>query len=103
MMPILLFPYWKKEFHVHVDLSCIAFEVVLTQLGARDIDHPISFTGQKLSRAERNYSTTKHKGLAMVYALHRFRNYLLGVHFNMYTYHFGLNYLVNKLVLGGNL
>lgn len=31
--PILVFPDWKKEFHVHVDVSCIAFGVVLTQLG----------------------------------------------------------------------
>ena len=22
--PILVFPDWKKEFHVHVDVSCIA-------------------------------------------------------------------------------
>lgn len=40
---ILVFPVWKKEFHVHVDVSCIALGVVLTQLGAGDIDHPIAF------------------------------------------------------------
>ena len=28
--PILVFPDWKKEFHVHVDASCIAMGVVLT-------------------------------------------------------------------------
>jgi hypothetical protein len=26
--PILIFPYWKKEFHVHVDASSIALGVV---------------------------------------------------------------------------
>ena len=28
--PILVFLDWKKEFHVHVDASCIALGVVLT-------------------------------------------------------------------------
>jgi hypothetical protein len=36
----------------------------------------------------------------MVYALQKFRRYLLGSHFNMYTNHSALRYLVNKLVLG---
>jgi len=29
-MPIIVFPDWKKEFHVHVDASCIALGAVLT-------------------------------------------------------------------------
>jgi hypothetical protein len=37
----------------------------------------------------------------MVYALHKFRHYLLGSHFKMYTNHFALRYLVNKPMLGG--
>jgi len=28
--PILVFSDWKKEFHVHVDTSCITLGVVLT-------------------------------------------------------------------------
>jgi len=39
----------------------------------------------------------------MVYALHKFRYYLLGSHFNMFTYHFALKYLVNKPGLGGKI
>ena len=41
--PIVVFPNWKKEFHVHVDASCIVLGVVLTQPGKGDIDHPIAF------------------------------------------------------------
>ena len=37
----------------------------------------------------------------MVYALQKFRHYLLGSHFNMFIDHSALNYLVNKPVLGG--
>jgi hypothetical protein len=39
----------------------------------------------------------------MVYALQKFRHYLLGSHFKMYINHSALRYLVNKLVLGGNI
>ena len=39
----------------------------------------------------------------MVYALEKFRYYLLGNHFKMFTDHSTLKYLVNKPVLGGNI
>jgi hypothetical protein len=48
-VPILVFPYWSKEFPVHVDASSIALGAVLAQLGERDIDHPISFASRKIS------------------------------------------------------
>jgi len=67
--PILVFLDWNKEFHVHVDASCIALRVVLAEPGAREIDHPIAFASRKLSNAEKNYTTTEREGLAMVYAL----------------------------------
>jgi hypothetical protein len=46
---------------------------------------------------------TEREGLAMVYALQSFRHYLLGKHFNMFTDHSALKYLVNKPVLGGRI
>ena len=55
---ILVFPDWKKEFHVHLDASCIALGAILTQAGEGELDHPIAFASRKLSKAERNYSTT---------------------------------------------
>ena len=98
--PILVFLDWKKEFHVHVDSSCIVLGAVLTQSGEGEMDHPIAFASRKLSKSEKNYSMTKHEGLAMAYALQKFRNYLLGGHFKMYTNHFSLKYLVYKPVMG---
>jgi len=67
--PILVFLDWKREFHVHVDASCIALGVVLKQAGGGELDHPITFTRRRLSMAEKNYSTTECEGLAMVYVL----------------------------------
>ena len=57
--PILVFPDWTKEFHVHVDASSIALGIVLAQSGEGNIDHPIAFASRKLSIAENNYTTTE--------------------------------------------
>ena len=101
--PILVFPDWKKIFHVHIDASSIALGIILAQPGEGGRDHPIAFSSRKLSSVERNYTTTEREGLAMVYALQKFRHYLLGSHFKMFTDHSSLKYLVNKLVLVGKI
>ena len=101
--PILVFPKWDMEFHVHVDMSCIVLGVVLTQEGGEGLDHPIEFMSHKLSKVENKYSTNERKGLAKVYMLQKYRHYLLGGHLNMYTNHSVLKYMVNMLVLGGHI
>ena len=103
LAPILVFSDWNKEFHVHVDAYFVALGVVLAQLGNNDLEHPIAFVSQKLSFAKKNYTTTEREGLAMVYALHKFRQYLLGGHFKMFTNHSALKYLVNKPMLEGKI
>ena len=85
---ILVFRDWKKEFHVHVDASCIALGAVLIQASGGELDHPIAFTSRRLFKAEKNYSTTEHEGLAMVYVFQKFRHYLLCGHFKVYTDYF---------------
>jgi hypothetical protein len=102
-VPILVFPYWSKEFHVHVDASSIALGEVLAYPSAREIDHPLAFASRKISTSEMNFTTIEREGLAMVYALNKFRHYLLGGDFKMFTDHFALKYLVNKPVLGGRI
>jgi len=47
-VPILVFLDWKKEFRVHVNVSCIALGVVLSQPSEGEIDHPIMFESRKL-------------------------------------------------------
>ena len=100
-VPILVFSDWKKEFHVHVDASSIVLGIVLIELGEGALDHPIAFTSVKLSTTKKIFTTTEREGLAMVYALQKFRHYLLGGHFQMYTDHSALKYIVNKPVLAG--
>jgi hypothetical protein len=46
---ILVFPYWEKTFHVHVDASAITLGAILAQPGVGDLNHLIAFTSIKLS------------------------------------------------------
>lgn len=50
---ILVFPDWNKEFHVHVDASFIALDVVLMQAGEANMDHPIEFMSKYYQRLRR--------------------------------------------------
>jgi len=54
------------------------------------------YASRLLNLAKRNYTTTKRKALTMVYALHKFKHYLLGKRFVFYVDHMALVYLVNK-------
>jgi hypothetical protein len=54
------------------------------------------YVSKLLNLAEKNYTTIEGKTLVMVYALHKFRHYLLGNQFVFYVDHMALVYLVNK-------
>jgi hypothetical protein len=101
--PIPIFSNWEKEFHVHMDALGIALGAILTQIGDGAMDHPIYFVSQKLSQVEHNYTTTEREGLVMIYALQKFRHYLLGSHFKFFSDHSTLKYLVNKPMLEGRI
>jgi hypothetical protein len=99
----LIFPNWEIEFHVDVDASSISLGAILAQPGEENMDHPIYFSSRKVFEAECNYTTTEGEGITMIYALHKFRNYLLGSHFKFFTDHSVLKYLFNKPILEGRI
>jgi hypothetical protein len=86
-----------------VGVSSVALGETLAQLGEGNLDQPIVFSSGKLSIAKQNYTTRERERLAMVYALQKFRHYLLGSHFKMYVDHSVLRYLVNNIVLEGKI
>jgi hypothetical protein len=55
--PILIFPKWENEFHVHVDALGVALGSILVQPGDGALDHPIYFARRNLSQAESKYTT----------------------------------------------
>ena len=101
--PIFIGVDWKLEFHVHTDGSDIAVGAMLAQNPTGKIDQPIAYALRLLSKAEKNYTTTEKEALAMVYAVNKFRHYLLGNRFIFYVDHFSLQYLVNKPQVSGRL
>ncbi|MCO5549982.1 hypothetical protein L7F22_003459 [Adiantum nelumboides] len=94
--PILKAPNWSKIFHVHVDASAFAIGCILAQPGDRNMDFPIYYASRQLNSAEKNYTTTEREGLGMIYAVKKFRHYLLANKFTFFVDHQALLYLVNK-------
>jgi hypothetical protein len=66
--PIFVFPYWSKEFHVHVDAFAITLGAVLTQTGEGDIDHPIAL--QARSFHIQNRITIQQKEKVWIWFMH---------------------------------
>ena len=72
---------------MHVDASAYAIGCVLAQLGDGNKDFLISYVGRQLDSAERNYSTSEREGLGMIFAVKKFKHYLLTNKFIFFTDH----------------
>ena len=58
--------------------------------------HTIYYASKTLNEAQVNYVTTEKEPLAMVYALEKFRSYLIGYTIIVYMDHSALKFLLNK-------
>jgi hypothetical protein len=61
------------------------------------------YASRLLNIVEQNYSIIEREALAMVFALHKFRHYLLSSKFVFYANHMALVYLVNKPQVSGRI
>jgi len=90
--PILAMPIVGELFTLDTDASDLAIGAVLSQ-SQNNIERVISYASRKLSRAERNYSTTRKELLAVVFYMKFFRHYLLNVRFRVRTDHAAILWL----------
>ncbi|GAU37821.1 hypothetical protein TSUD_276390 [Trifolium subterraneum] len=60
------------------------------------IFHAIHYASKVLNDAQINYATTEKELLAIVYALEKFRSYLIGTKIVVYTDHAAIKYLITK-------
>ena len=60
------------------------------------MSHAIYYATRTLNDAQRNYSTTKKEFLAIVFALEKFRSYLLGTKEIVHFDHAAIHYLMTK-------
>ncbi|CAN6566338.1 unnamed protein product [Malus baccata var. baccata] len=93
--PIIRPPDWSIPFELMCDASDYALGAVLGQRKDKQ-PHVIYYASRTLNDAQLNYSTTEKELLAIVFALDKFRSYLLGTKVIIYTDHATLKYLLTK-------
>ncbi|CAL9005440.1 unnamed protein product, partial [Prunus brigantina] len=93
--PIIIAPDWSLPFEIMCDASDFAIGAVLGQKKNK-LHHVIHYASQTLNDAQLNYSTTEKELLAVVFALEKFRSYLVGSKVIVYSDHAALRYLLTK-------
>ncbi|KAL0428255.1 UNVERIFIED_CONTAM: Retrovirus-related Pol polyprotein from transposon.6, partial [Sesamum latifolium] len=93
--PIIQPPNWELSFEVMCDASNHAIGAVLGQRVGKD-PHVIYYVSRMLDGAQSNYTTMEKELLAIVFALEKFRLYLLGTKVIVYSDHAALKYLLSK-------
>ncbi|WVZ70418.1 hypothetical protein U9M48_019089 [Paspalum notatum var. saurae] len=86
---------WNLPFEIMCDASDFAVGVVLGQSKDKK-HHAISYASKMLTSPQLNYSTTEKELLAVVFAIDKFRSYLVGSKVIIYTDHAALKYLLTK-------
>ena len=90
--PVLAYPEFGALFILDTDASDVGLGAVLSQV-QQGKERVIGFAAKSLSKAERNYSTTRKELLAMVWGMEHFEPYLWGHHFTVCTDHSALKWL----------
>ena len=93
--PIVRAPNRKLPFEVMCDASDLAVGAVLKQR-AKGKPYVVYYASKTLNEAYRNYTTTEKELMAVVYALDKFRAYLIGADIIIFTDHSALKYLFTK-------
>jgi hypothetical protein len=93
--PIIQPPDWSLPFEIMCDASDYAVGVMLGQTKDKK-HHAIAYASKTLTGPQLNYATTKKELLAVVFAIDKFRSYLLGAKVIIYTNYAALKYLLTK-------
>jgi hypothetical protein len=92
--PVLMHPNFEKPYQVHTDACKEGLGAVLVQYDSAKKEHPVAYISRALRKHEKNYSVTEWECLAIVWAVKKWRHYLLGVPFTVVTDHSALTSLL---------
>ena len=85
----------EYPFEIMCDASDFAIGAVLGQTKDKK-HHAIAYAWKTLIGAQLNYAATEKELLAVVFAIDKFRSYLVGEKVIVYTDHVALKYLLTK-------
>ena len=82
------------------DASDYVVGAVLGQIKDK-MHHAISYASKTMTEAQLIYATTEKELLAVVFAIDKFRSYLVGAKIIVYSDHAALKYLLTKMLNHG--
>ncbi len=97
--------YWSTDINIiklaggvshYTYASLLVVGAMLSHNLIRKNVQSVVYASRLMNITKHNYSTRVRKALTMVFALHKFKHYLLGNKFVFYVDHMALVYLVNK-------
>lgn len=93
--PIITAPNWSLPFELMCNASDVAVGAVLGQR-INKMFHSVYYASKTMNEAQRNYTVTEKELLAIVFAIEKFRPYLMGAKVIIHTDHAALRYLMTK-------
>ena len=93
--PIMRSPNWNLPFEIMCEASDYVIGAVLGQREDKKA-FVIYYASKTLDFAQANYTTTEKEFLSVVFALEKFRSYIVGSPVTIFTDHAALKYLLSK-------
>ena len=93
--PIMRSPNWDLPFEIMCDASDYAIGAVLGQREDKK-EFVIYYANKTLDSAQSNYTTMENEFLVVVFALEKFKSYIVGSPVTIFTDHAALKYLLSK-------
>jgi len=92
---LMSFPNFLESFYIDTDASNRGLGAVLYQNYGNKMRY-VKFASRSLAESEFHYGATKRELLAVIFALNKFRKYVWGTKFTLYTDHKALTYIYTQ-------